>query len=890
MSSTIFRKLAAVGRFLLNRKKVEHDLDDELQYHIERETEENIRRGMTPAAARRTALIQIGGVEQTKEECRDARAGRAWESTLQDIRYGFRILRKNPGFTAIAILTLALGIGVNTAIFSVVYGVLIRPLPYQKGGQLVVLHQNASHAHVADIPFAAKEIFDYRDNNQTLNGVVEHHSMVFLLLGKDFAERVQTAVVSANFFEVLGVRPMLGRTFVASDESHNADAVLILSYKYWKERHGGDPNIVGKTFQMNNRPHTVIGVLPPIPQYPVESDVYMPTSQCPTRSSAQFIQDRSSRMMTAFARLKPGMPLAQAQADLATIAGRLERDYPEVYRKELGYNIVAAPLQYDLTRGARPTFLVLLAAAAFVLLIACANVANLLLARLLRLERELAVRTALGATRARLLRQLMTESVLLSLGGGALGLALAPLTVGLLVKFAARFTTRAAEVQVDTPVLLFTLLISMATGLIFGLAPALSCSQQAGDALRQGAGRSTSSRSHQRLRSALVIAQVAVSFILLMGAGLMIRSFVKLQQVDPGFRSDHLLAMRLSYSFTRYNKPEDVQTMWDNLLPKVKAQGGVESVALTTNFPFNPGGIAGGPTLAEFEIEDKRVPKGQLAPQVDIAISSDGYFETLGQPLIMGRTFSEHDTAKSLPVAVINESMARHHWQSEDPLGKRITLDSGRTWVTLVGVVGDVREYGLDRPVGDQIYLPVRQSPYVNNLIVRTAMDPMALTPLIRRAIHEVDPQIAVDRTNTLSNFRDYAMAPSLVTTTLLGIFAGLALLISASGIAAVMALSVTQRTHELGIRLALGASRQSIVQMVVRHGFKLTLIGTATGIVGSIAVTRLLASLLYATSPTDVWTFAAVSAFFLAVAALACFIPTRQVTAIDPVIALRQE
>jgi putative ABC transport system permease protein len=890
MSSRIYRKLTAIGRFLLNRKKIEHDMDAELRYHVERETEENIRRGMTPAEARRTALVYIGGIEQTKEECRDARAGRAWESTLQDIRYGFRVLRKNPGFTAIAILTLALGIGVNTAIFSVVYGVLIRPLPYQQGGQLVVLHQKATHAHLEDVPFAAKEIFDYRDTSHTLNGVVEHHSMVFLLLGKDFAERVQTAVVSANFFDVLGVRPMLGRTFVASDESHNADAVLILSYKYWKERHGGDPNIVGKVFQMNNRPHTVIGVLPPIPQYPSESDVYMPTSQCPTRSSAQFIQSRSNRMMTAFARLKPGVSLAQAQADLSTIAGRLERDYPETYRKELGYNIAAAPLQYDLTRGARPTFLVLLAASAFVLLIACANVANLLLARLLRLERELAVRTALGATKTRLLRQLLTESVLLSLAGGALGLALAPLTVNLLVSFAERFTTRAAEVRVDTPVLLFTLLVSMATALIFGLAPALSCSQQASDALRQGAGRATSSRSHQGLRSALVVAQVAVSFILLMGAGLMIRSFVQLQQVDPGFRPDHLLAMRLSYSFTSHSRPEDAQTLWDNLLPKIKALGGVESVGLTSNFPLNPGGIASGPGNNTFEIEGQPVPKGQLAPQVDITVSGDGYFETIRQPLIRGRTFTQRDTAKSLPVAVINQTMVQHRWQSTDPLGRRVTFDEGKTWVTIVGVVGDVREYGLDRPVEDEIYFPVRQQPFVNNLIVRTAMDPMSIAPLIRRVIHEVDPHIAVDRTNSVANFRDYSMAPALVTTTLLGIFAGLALLISASGIAAVMALSVTQRTHELGIRLALGASRQSIVHMVVRHGLKLAFLGTALGIVGSIGVTRLLASLLYATSPTDVLTFAAVSAFFLAVAAMACFLPTRQVTAIDPVIALRQE
>jgi len=379
--------------------------------------------------------------------------------TLQDVRYGVRVLVKNRGFALAAVLTLALGIGANAAIFSLVYGVLLRPLPYRNGGRLVVLHQQAAKANQPDVPFGAQEIFDYRDNSKALDAVVEHHSMNFLLLGPDWAERVNTAVVSANFFDVLGVKPVLGRTFVAADEAPNSNAVLILAYDYWKTRHGGDPDIVGKVFQMNNRPHTVIGVLPPIPQYPVENDVYMPTSQCPFRSSQRFINNRRARMMTAFGRLKPGVLLEQAQADLSTIAASLENSYPDIYPKSYGYGIRVAPLQEDLTRRARTTFLVLLGAAGFVLLIACANVANLLLARLLKLERELAIRAALGAGKARLIRQLLTESVLLSLAGGALGLALAPGALALLTKFAERFTTRAGEIHVDWPVLLFTLAI-----------------------------------------------------------------------------------------------------------------------------------------------------------------------------------------------------------------------------------------------------------------------------------------------------------------------------------------------------------------------------------------------------------------------------------------------
>ena len=398
-------QLIAIFRFLFARRRMEGELDAELRYHVERLTEQNVAQGMSPSDARRQAVLALGGIEPTKEECRDARRGRVLEAFLQDAGYGLRVVRKAPWFAAAAILTLALGIGANTAIFSVVYGVLLRPLPYAQGGRLVVLHQDETKAHITDVAFSVKEIADYREQSQTLQAVVEHHSMNFLLMGKDSAERVETAVVSANFFDVLGVRPLLGRTFVAGDEAHGANAVLILSYQYWQSHQNGDPNIIGKVFQMNSRPHTVIGVLPPIPQYPAESEVYVPTSQCPTRSSPEFIADRRSRMMTAFARLKPGVTLAKAQADLSVVAGHIAGANPDVYPARDGYGVIASPLQEDLTRRARAIFLMLLGVAGFVLLIACANVANLLLARLLKLERELAIRAALGASKMRLLRQ-----------------------------------------------------------------------------------------------------------------------------------------------------------------------------------------------------------------------------------------------------------------------------------------------------------------------------------------------------------------------------------------------------------------------------------------------------------------------------------------------------
>jgi len=808
---------------------------------------------------------------------------------IQEIRYALRVLAKNPGYSLIAILTLALGIGANAAIFSVVYGVLLRPLPYKDGDRLVILHQKSSRG-AANVPFSVHEITDYRTLSHTLESVVEHHSMNFLLLANDSAERVNTAVVSANFFDVLGIKPILGRNFVASDDSPKADAVLILSYEYWRGRHGADPNIVGKVWQMNNRPHTVIGVLPPIPQYPVENDIYMPTSGCPFRSSPGFIANRKARMMTAFARIRPGTPVEQVQADLSTVASQMEKSNPDVYPASYGYSMHVAPLREDLTRRARTTFLVLLAASGLVLLIACANVANLLLARLLKLGRELAIRSALGAGKGRLVRQVLIESVLLSLGGAALGLLLAPAALSLLTKFAERFTTRAGEIRLDTPVLLFTLLIALATGILFGLAPALSLNKNSGEALKQAGGRATVSRGGNRLRGALVVAQVAVSFTLLIGAGLMIRSFARLMQVNPGFSADHLLTMRLSPNFSRIRGREQGIALSKNILQRVSSISGVQSAALASNFPFGPGGIASGPGSVGFVIEGRPVSTGELAPLVDTTIVSSDYFQAIRQPIAAGRGFTDHDDASGVQVAVINQTMKNHRWPNEDPVGRRISFDQGQHWVQIVGIAGDVREYGLDRPPGDEVYQPVLQSGFPGSLVIRTQADPLSMAAGVRAVLHDVDSQLAVDQVQTLERWEQESFATPRVTTILLGLFAGLALLISAAGIAAVIALSVTQRTSELGLRMALGASRESVVAMVLRQGLTMVAVGIAAGIAGSIGLTRLLSSLLYATSPTDSTTFGAVALAFMAVAAAACFVPALQVTTIDPLIALRQE
>jgi putative ABC transport system permease protein len=883
-------QFASLFRNLFHKRETEQELDQEVSSYLDLLTEEKIQSGMAPEAARRAARLELGGVEQVKEQVRDVRAGIWLETVFQDVRYGVRVLRSNPGFSLLVVITLALGIGANTAIFSVVYGVLLRPLPYSHGGQLVVLHQQATHAHLADVPFSYKELVDYREQNHTLDAVVEYHSMVFLLLGDDSAERVQTAVVSPNFFDVLGVKPLLGRAFLASDESPNADAVLILSYEYWQRHQGGDPNIVGKVFHMNNRPHTVIGVLPAVPQYPAENDVYMPTAQCPVRSSAAFKDNRKARMMTVFGRLKSGVLLQTARADLSTVAHQIESAYSETYPSAYGYSMTAAPLREDLTRRARSTLLVLLGAAGFVLLIACANVANLMLARLLKRERELAVRSALGATKARLIRQLLTETVLLSVAGGALGLELAYPTLALLVRFAARFTTRASEVRVDGVVLVFTAVVSVLSGLLFGFAPALSSGDQVSNALKQGSGQATSSRGRQRLRAGLVVLQIAVSFVLLIGSGLMVRSFLKLVSVDPGFSPDRVLTLNLSPNFSRYTQNAQSLALGDNILRSIRSVGGVESAALGSSFPFSPVALTGGPGNVGFEIEDRSVSKGELQPLVDTTAVSPGYFETIRQPLLRGRTFTDHDDANAVKIAVINQTMAHHRWPSEDPVGKRITFDEGKTWITIAGVVGDVKEYGLDRPIGDELYIPINQSGFAGNLVVRTTGDPASIAPLLRKALHDVDPQLAVDQVDTIERRQQESLASPRITTILLGIFAGLALVISASGIAGIMTLTVSQRTRELGIRMALGQPKRSLVRMVVRQGLAVALAGTALGLIGAIVLGRLLSSLLYDTSPTDIFTFTAVSLLFIAVAGLACFVPARRVTLIDPFVALRQE
>jgi putative ABC transport system permease protein len=871
---------------LLRKARVERDLDEELAFHIEMQTRLNRERGLPAEPARTAALRAFGGVEKWKEECRSVRGGRLLESFFQDLSYGLRCIRRQPAFAAAVVLTLAFGIGANTAIFSVVRGVLLRPLPYAAGDRLVVLHEPARLAGVDDEGFSPPEIADLRARSHSLDGVVEYHTMAFNLIGHGEPERVRTGVVSANFFDVLGARPLLGRTFLPHDDRPGAEPVLVLSYDFWMNSRGGDPAIVGKTFRMNGKIHTVVGVLPHVPQYPRADDIYLPVSACPFRSAPAAANDWSNRMLLAFGRLAPGVSLASARRDVESIATLQHREHPEVYPANEGLATTLTPLHEELTRRARPTLLTLLAAVVLVLLIACANVANLTLARLFRRERELAVRTALGAGRGRLTRQLLTESTLLAAAGGALGLIVAAVSRGLLVSFAGRFTPRAFEVRIDGGVLLFTLVVSVATGLAAGSLPLLR-RRHLGSDLQAGVRAGGTSPSAQRLRGALIVVQVALSFTLLIGAGLMLRSLLELERVAPGYSFSEVLTSEITLDFSRYMDASRRRAFADAVLARVEALPGVRAAALASSFPLSEGQ----PMAMPMRIEHQSAEPGAGAPEVDLRVVSAGYFQTLGIPVLSGRCFAAGDGPQTTPVALVNQTMARRQWAGRDPLGTRLTFDAGQTWRTIVGIVADVREHSLEHQAEALAYIPMRQRPQLGmNLLVRGELSASALEREMRQAVHQVDPDQPVADVRVLERVRSDTLASSRVTATLLTLFAFLALLISATGIGGLIAFSVAQRTQEIGVRVALGASRPRVLWLVLHQAMVLTLAGLAAGLALATSFNHALAGLLFGVRPTDPLTFAAVGLMLVATTGLACLLPAQRATEIQPVIALRSE
>jgi putative ABC transport system permease protein len=811
----------------------------------------------------------------------------------QDAGFALRMMRKNLGFTIASIVVLGLGIGANTAIFSVVNAVLLKPLPYEHGERLLMLNQRAARAGGVGRS-SVPELNDYRRQNRSLDGIVEYHNMQFTLLVRSEPERVETGVVSWNFFDLFGVKPLAGRMFEPNDEKPGAPAVLLLGYEFWQRSFGGDLTVVGKAFRMNDKPHTVIGILPPFPQYPEQNDVYMPSVACPFRSDPALIANRQGRMLRLFGRMKPGVKPAQAEADLSTIAASMQHEYPDDYAKNITPRMQSSPLKAELTREAKPTMLFLLAAAGFVLLIACANVANLNLARMVRREREMSLRAAMGAGRVRLFRQLLTESFLLALGGGVLGLLLAINGLQLLTAYVARFTPRAHEVQVDAQVLLFTLAIAGIVSILTGTAPAVARRSELVSTLKEGGTQATLGASRGKARSTLIVAQVAVSFLLLIGAGLAVRSLINLQRVDAGFHPENVLTMQISLDFSRYMSDNGMDAsnqlmlgFSDSLLEKIQAMPQVTSAAMSGEFPLDKSPAANN----EYLIEGHQGEASEAKPTAELNVVTPDYFRTLGIPILSGRAFDGRDRPDKPHVAIVNQSLARRYFPDQDPVGRRISFDDGKQWTQIVGVTGDVRERTLDQAPKDLIYGPYAQYPQMSpSLIIRTQGDPMNIVRAAVQHLYEVDPNQPAGHIQSLEQVRADSIAAPRLTANLLGLFALLALAIAAAGIGGVMALSVSQRIHEIGVRMAMGARPAEIIWMVLKQGMSLALVGVAAGALGAFALTKALKSLLFGVTPTDPATFGLVAAVLAAAAFAACYMPARRAARVDPLQALRAE
>jgi putative ABC transport system permease protein len=798
--------------------------------------------------------------------------------TWQDIRYGVRGLWKSPGFAAAAVLVLALGIGANSAIFSVVNAVLLRSLPYANAERLVWVGGKVGSNPRASVSPA--DFVDYRAQSNSFEEFAASTSVAvpLNLTGAGEPERLIGSAVTTNYFRAFGVKPLLGRTFNPEEEkTAGGPPVVVLSHGLWQRRFGADPNVIGKTVTIDGKTATIVGVAPQSFQYPAGTEVWAPL----TFDSPE-MKVRRAHFLRPIGLLKPNVSLAQAQAETDVIARRLEQQYPESNTK---WSLNLVPLQEQVVGSVRTSLWVLLGAVGFVLLIACANVANLMLARATARHKEIAIRTALGASRARVVRQLLTESLLLSLLGGAVGVLLAMWSVDVLVSLAQGNVPRAAEIGIDARVLGFTLAVSVLTGAVFGLFPALRASKpDLNEVLKEG-GRSSVGVRHNRVRSSLVVAEVALALMLLVGAGLLIRSFVGLQRVNPGFDPRGVLTMRVSLSRSKYAKPEQGAQFFDQLQQRVAALPGVEAVGTISELP-----LSGQPNDTYFTVAEHPPQDSTQQVTADFRRINHDYFHAMSIPLLRGRPFTEQEARGDAKVVVINETLARSFFPDEDPLGKHLVIElDGKAPYEIVGVVADVRHRSLETGVYQMMYVPTLKVSN-NNLVLRTASDPAAMASAVRQQVAAIDKDQPVSAIRTMTDVLSESVAQQRFRTMLLAAFAAVALLLAAVGIYGVISYSVTQRTHEIGVRMALGAQRRDVVRLVVRGGLALTLLGVCLGLAGSFALTRVMSGLLFGVSATDPVTFAAITALLTAVALLACYLPARRATRVDPMVALRYE
>ncbi len=820
---------------------------------------------------------------------------------LSEIKVALRGLARSPGFTVIAIATLALAIGANSAVFSLINALLVRPLPYQQPSRLALIWEQFATQGLDRIPVSPPEYLDLEKEFQSGTQLAAFTYQTFNLGGGDLPERISGALAAPSLFPLLGAEPIKGRTFAREEQGQGHDDVIVISERLWKRRFNSDPTLVGKSLLLNGRSYTVIGVMParfefPIPLFGVQGnqfaervDIWKPLAFTPME-----LKERGSRSYGLITRLRSGVSVASAQAELDKIISNWIQTYRDNYSGG-GFGARIYPLHDQVVGGMRTGLVILLGAVIFVLLIACANLATMLLARASARERELAIQIALGAGRWRLLRQMLTESVLLALAGAAGGVILSIWGLELLKQIGARTVPRLAEVNVDLVVLVVTAVVSIGTGILFGLIPAFaSAKPELTEALKEGGRSSTAGARRNRLRNSLVVAEIALALVLLVGAGLLLKSYARVQNIDPGFDRRNVLTAEINLAETKYPQPgnadyrhgEAMINFWNEVLRRVRQLPGVEAAGYTIVLP-----LSGSNTDSSFSIEGRMPGKNEPGPDEELRIISPDYFRVLKTPLLRGRFFTESDNVEAPGVAIINDALAKKYWTNEDALGKRITFDDPRKdpkWLTIVGITRSIRHRGLDLDPQPEYYLPLAQrAQNAMILTVRSAQDPRSLTSAVRREIQAIDPDQPIANARTLEAVTADSIAARRMSVVLLGAFAGIALLLAGVGIYGVISYLVVQRTHEIGVRMALGAQRRDVLRLVVGHALKLVSIGTVTGLILAFLSTRTLSALLYSVSAFDATTFIFVTIALAAVALLASYIPALRVTRADPMIAL---
>jgi predicted permease len=869
------------------RADVRGEVDEELAFHLEMRVRDLVAAGMSPPAARAAAERDFGDVRAVRAQCitiderlqRRERRVEYMSDLWNDLRFATRALRAAPGFALTALLCVALGVCATTTIFSAVHGILIRPLPYRDADRLVAVYaENVARGyHGSNISYP--DYVSWRDGSRTLEslGIWTWTSHALSGAGGE-AERVDGAAVAANLFPLLGVRPRLGRGFAPGEEQRGRDRVVLLSDGLWRRRYGGDPSVVGRTITVDALPYVVVGVMPPRFQFPARGELWVPFA------TEEWMLGRGNRGLAgAIGRLGPGVTLAQARADLATVSARLEKDHPE---ENHGWAAEVLPLRRDLVGDLRTPLLVFLGAAALVLLIACANVANLMLARGAARQRELAIRAAIGAGGGRLVRQILAESLLVAVLGGAVGAALATFGVALLRRASPQGLPFYMTLELDPTALAFALLVSLATGVAFGAVPALRGARvNLNASLRDGTRGAGEGVERSRLRSGLVVAEVALSLVLMVGAGLLIRSYRALEGTNLGFDERGVLTMRVSLPETKYPERARRLAFYEALFARLSALPGVTVVGSARGIPFS-----GWDVQAGMMVEGKPAPRQGEGLDVHYQWVTSGYFPALRVPLLRGRALAATDRDTAALVGVINETFAKRAFPGEDPVGKRVRTGTGDPWVTVVGVVGDIRHYRLPQPMGPAIYFPYASGPtHTQTLTIRTTLaDPLALAPAVRAAVRDLDPDVPVYQVLTLEQQVSRSLWRQRMQGQVLGIFAALALLLAVVGIYGVISYAVAQRTRELGVRIAMGASRRQVLALVLGQGARLALAGVALGLLGALALSRVIASLLYEVDALDPVTFGAVPLLLAAVALLATWVPARRATRVDPLIAIR--